>query len=54
MIIENLFPSFCEQADACRDVRLVRPPSIIMYICLPFALSGRTSRASLHADMASG
>ena len=54
MIIGNLFPSFCELPDACRDVRLVRPPSIIMYICLPFALSGRTSRASLHADMASG
>ena len=49
MIIRNLFPSFCELPDACRDARLVRPPPTIMYIRLPFALRGRTNRASLHA-----
>ena len=49
MIIGNLFPSFCELPDAWRDARLVRPPPTIMYIRLPFALSGRTNRASLHA-----
>ena len=49
MIIGNLLPSFCELPDACRDARFVHPPPTIMYICLPFALSGRTNRASLHA-----